>query len=82
MRFPVEVPTESIGPGASLVLEIYDLAGRLLYRQTESVTPAGSAPLLTWDGLLDGGRPAAAGVYMYVVTLDGDTRTGRLILVR
>ena len=82
MRFPVEIPAESIGPGASLVLEIYDLAGRLLYRQRESVTPAGSGPLLTWDGLLDGGRPAAAGVYMYVVTLDGDTRTGRLILVR
>jgi hypothetical protein len=82
MRFPVEIPTESIGSGASLVLEIYDLAGRLLYRQRESVTPAGSAPLLTWDGLLDGGRPAAAGVYMYVVSLDGDTRTGRLILVR
>ena len=82
MRFPVEVPTESIRPGASVALEIYDLAGRLLYRQTESVNARGTVSLLSWDGLLDGGRPAAAGVYMYVVTLDGDTRTGRLILVR
>ena len=82
MRFPVEVPAESVGNGATLVLEVYDLAGRLLYRQRESVTSTGSAPLLMWDGLLDGGRPAAAGVYMYVVSLDGDTRTGRLILVR
>ena len=82
MRFPVEVPAESVGNGATLMLEVYDLAGRLLYRQRESVTSTGSAPLLTWDGLLDGGRPAAAGVYMYVVSLDGDTRTGRLILVR
>ncbi|MBK5097320.1 MAG: S8 family peptidase [Gemmatimonadetes bacterium] len=82
MRFPVQVPAASVGAGATLVLEVYDLAGRLMYRQRESVTPTGSAPLLTWDGLLDGGRPAAAGVYMYVVSLDGDTRTGRLILVR
>jgi len=82
MRFPVEVPAEAFGSNASLDLEIYDMAGRLLYRQREQVTSAGSAPRLAWDGLLDGGRPAAAGIYMYVVRLDGDTRTGRLILVR
>jgi hypothetical protein len=82
MRFPVEVPADAVGSNVSLELEIYDLAGRLLYRQTEQVTSAGSAPRLAWDGLLDDGRPAAAGVYMYVVSLDRDTRTGRLILVR
>ena len=82
MRFPVEVPADAIGSGASLELEIYDLAGRLLYRQREPVTSGGSSSRLAWDGLLDGGRPAAAGIYMYVVKLDGDTRTGRLILVR
>ena len=82
MRFPVEVPAKAVGSNVSLELEIYDLAGRLLYRQTEKVTSSGSASRLAWDGLLAGGRPAAAGVYMYVVSLDGDTRSGRLILVR
>jgi hypothetical protein len=81
MRFPVELPAAT-GSGGSLELAIYDMAGRLLYRQTERVTSGGVAPPLAWDGLLDGGRPAAAGIYMYVVSLDGDTRTGRLILVR
>ena len=82
MRFPVEVPADAVRSSASLELEIYDLAGRLLYRQREPAASGGSNSRLAWDGLLDGGRPAAAGIYMYVVKLDGETRTGRLILVR
>ncbi len=82
MKFPVMVPTAAIGSGSSLVLEVFDLAGRRLYLESRDVATAGSAPVFTWDGRLDDGRPAAAGVYMYVVTLDGVRRTGRLMLVR
>lgn len=82
MRFPVTVPTAAIASGSSLVLEIFDLAGRRLYLESRDIATAGSTPVFMWDGLLDDGRPAAAGVYMYVVTLDGVRRTGRLMLVR
>jgi bacillopeptidase F len=81
MRFPVQVPEDAVGRAASLTLEVFDIAGRRLYRQSVDLAP-GDVPSLSWDGLLSGGRPAAAGVYMYVVTLEGERRTGRLILVR
>ncbi|MCL7966324.1 MAG: S8 family serine peptidase [marine benthic group bacterium] len=82
MRFPVQVPAEATQRAATLTLEVFDVAGRRLYRQRENLGSSGSMPVLGWDGRLDGGAPAAAGVYMYVVTLDGDRRTGRLMLVR
>jgi hypothetical protein len=77
----VQVPDDAVGRAASLTLEVFDIAGRRLYRQSVDLA-SGDVPSLSWDGLLSGGRPAAAGVYMYVVTLDGERRTGRLILVR
>jgi bacillopeptidase F len=81
MRFPVRLPAGVEGRSASLTLEVFDIAGRRLYRQRSEVS-GGGVPSLVWDGRLEGGRPAAAGVYMYVVMLEGQRRTGRLILVR
>jgi bacillopeptidase F len=82
MRFPVRIPSESVDRSASLTLEVFDLAGRRLYRQREDTGGSGDGTILSWDGRLDQGAPAAAGVYMYVVTLGSERRTGRLILVR
>jgi bacillopeptidase F len=81
MRFPVRLPADAQGSAAPVTLEVFDIAGRRLYRQRSEVT-GGGTPALAWDGMLDGGRPAAAGVYMYVLTFGGERRTGRLILVR
>ncbi|MEJ2546901.1 MAG: FlgD immunoglobulin-like domain containing protein, partial [Gemmatimonadota bacterium] len=82
IRFPVRVPAKAVESGASLTLEVFDIAGRRLYRQQQNLAAIGGASELSWDGRLEEGAPAAAGVYMYVVTLDGERRTGRLILVR
>ena len=82
MRFPVQVPAAALDRAASLTLEVFDIAGRRLYRQREDLGSSGGVPVLGWDGRLAEGEPAAAGVYMYVVTLDGERRTGRLMLVR
>ena len=82
MRFPVQVPAAAADRAASLTLEVFDIAGRRLYRQREDLGSSGGVPVLSWDGRLAEGEPAAAGVYMYVVTLDGERRTGRLMLVR
>jgi len=81
MRFPVRLPATAGDRAAYLTLDVFDVAGRRLYRQRSEVSGSG-VPSLAWDGVLEGGRPAAAGVYMYVVTFDGERRTGRLILVR
>ncbi len=82
MKFPVEIPSGSIGTGSSLELEVFDWRVGDCTGRAGTSRPPGPHRVLTWDGLLDDGRPAAAGVYMYVVTFDGVTRTGRLMLVR
>ncbi|MDT8435523.1 MAG: S8 family serine peptidase [Gemmatimonadota bacterium] len=82
IRFPVDVPDAARTGGARLSLEIYDLAGRRLFRRTETLSAAGALPVFAWDGRLADGSPAAGGVYLYVVELDDARRTGRLMLVR
>lgn len=82
ITFPYSLPDASIGSGSRLTLEIYDLAGRRLYRRDEPVATAGALPVFTWDGRLDDGGPAAAGIYHFVLRWNGETRTGRLMLVR
>jgi serine protease AprX len=82
IAFPYSVPESEIGPGSRVALEIYDLAGRRLYRRDEPVATAGALPVFTWDGRLDDGGPAAAGIYHFVLRWNDETRSGRLMLVR
>jgi hypothetical protein len=69
---------------ASLV--IYNLAGRAVARVLDEVLEPGFHQA-EWDGRLQAsvgasGRPAAAGVYFYRLRWAGDSRTGKLALVR
>lgn len=82
VTFPYSLPDAAIGTGSRVTLEIYDLAGRRLYRRDASVSTAGALPVFTWDGRLDDGGPAAAGIYHYLLRWNGQTRSGRLMLVR
>ncbi len=61
-------------------LEIYDLRGRLVRRLAGGRLPEASS--LVWDGLSDGGRPAGAGVYLFVLAHRGGRLIGRVVLTR
>jgi hypothetical protein len=72
------------GASTTLVL-VYDVRGRILRRLREA-TDSGHAQV-HWDGKDDGGKPVAAGVYLYratVVSAGASERrfTGRLALLR
>jgi hypothetical protein len=82
MRFPYTLTDADVERGGDVVLEIYDLAGRKLLRNRGSLAPGGVLPEFTWDGLLDGGRDAAAGVYLYVIRLGDRAVSGRILLLR
>ncbi|MBT8478604.1 MAG: S8 family serine peptidase, partial [Gemmatimonadetes bacterium] len=81
MNFPYSVPDAAREDGLALVFEVYDVAGRRLVRQTHPLSPGGDLPRVTWDGLLAEGLEAASGVYLFVVRLGDETRSGRLMLV-
>jgi hypothetical protein len=81
-RFPFTLPESDVDRGGDLSLEVYDLGGRRLVRDRRTLAPGGVLPEFTWDGLLGGGREAAAGVYLYVIRFDDRVVSGRLLLLR
>ncbi|MFW6039540.1 MAG: S8 family serine peptidase, partial [Gemmatimonadota bacterium] len=82
VRFPYTLSEADADGGGDMALEIYDLAGRRLYRDRRPMAPGGQPPEFTWDGRLDGGVDAASGVYLYVIRFDDRTVSGRVLLVR
>ena len=51
-------------------LEIYDLAGRLVYRRIAEPSTHGGNKELTWDGRTEAGDLVAPGTYLYRLRLD------------
>lgn len=81
MTFPFTVPDAARQSGQTLVFEVYDVAGRRLVRKTNQLPATGDLPRVTWDGYLADGLEAASGAYLYVLSLGGERRTGRILLV-
>jgi hypothetical protein len=71
----------SLGTDAPAELDIYDGTGRLVRRWTV-VRPASGTGSVSWNGRDAAGRELARGIYFCRLNADGETRTGRLVLVR
>jgi hypothetical protein len=82
VRFPFTLSEEDAEAGGDMALEIYDLAGRRLYRDRRPMAPGAQPPEFTWDGRLGGSVDAAAGMYLYVIRFEDRTASGRVLLVR
>ncbi|MDP2361535.1 MAG: choice-of-anchor V domain-containing protein [bacterium] len=74
LRYRLDVPGEAR-------LEVYDLAGRLVDRLAQGWHGVGEYTA-RWAGLAQGGRPAAAGVYLARLELNGAAEVKRLLLVK
>jgi hypothetical protein len=70
-----------LAAGGPVSLKIYDPAGRLIATLVDSWRPAG-AHAEVWDGRDDGGRPAAAGVYLYRLETVSGALTRRMTLLK
>lgn len=66
----------------SVELLVYDARGVLVRRLVAGNLPAGPAGV-TWNGRDTGGQPAASGVYLYRLFVDGrqQGRTGKMVLM-
>ena len=62
-------------------LEIYDAKGRLISRLTDAEMSAGRHDV-AWSGVDRNGGTVASGVYYSRLSFGGESRTGRLVLVR
>jgi hypothetical protein len=63
-------------------LEIFDLSGRRVRRLVSSVDQTPGRHEYTWDGLMDSGAAAPAGVYYCRLTTGRSRESGKLILLR
>ncbi|MSR82169.1 MAG: hypothetical protein EXS58_04495 [Candidatus Latescibacteria bacterium] len=60
-----------------LVLEVYDLGGRRVRRVARGVSPAAGQQRVVWDGLDEGGRRVAPGLYVCRVGVEVDAQTAQ-----
>jgi hypothetical protein len=73
--------TFELAAAGPVTARVYDVRGAHVTTLAGGLRPAGPQALV-WDGRDAAGRPAAAGVYLYVVEAAGRRLTGRATLVR
>ena len=66
-------------PGDGVRLELLDVTGRVLHRFRGPTAPDGS---VTWNGRLNDGRSAPAGVYVLRATTRTDQRTRPVVVIK
>ena len=71
----------SLGEAAEVSVAVFDAAGRRVRHLPSGVQPAGDHAVV-WDGRDDTGAPLPSGVYFCRVRAGGETRGGRLVLLR
>ncbi len=71
------VPTS----GGLVEVTIYDVAGREIRHLVNERMPGGDG-VAVWDGLDNGGRPVASGVYFARLDVDGLTASGKLMMLK
>ncbi len=76
--FPTEAPVHP----KSVDLAIYTVSGTRLYHASLSPETVNGIEGVSWSGMTDDGRLAAPAVYVTMVTVNGDTRVGKIAVVR
>jgi hypothetical protein len=63
-------------------LGIYDVTGRLMRLLVDGELQRAGDQRLRWDGLDDGGRPVASGVYLYRLEVADQSFTRKMVLMK
>ena len=64
------------------VLEIYTISGRFVYRENRPITPSETITPFEWDGIDGAGKPAATGVYGYILRVGPESRFGKFVVLK
>jgi|GEM_PF-3212400 len=70
------------GRGGGLELKIYDVAGRLVRTLLQETVAGGQTIPVEWDGRDDRGARVPAGVFFARLTVDGESRTEKIVVVQ
>lgn len=77
---------DRMGSDVDVIIEIFDMSGRMLWSKAFSDQSSASTTQIDWDLTIDGGRPLGTGVYLYRVKLacEGShyvSKTKKLIVI-
>jgi hypothetical protein len=75
-RFDLDLATE-----ANVTVDVYDVGGRRV-RHVELGRLSPGARMMRFDGLDDGGKPLASGMYFYRVHSNRETVTRKMVIAR
>ena len=78
---------DRIGSNLDVVIEVYDVAGRQLWRHAEKGVSDTGQYTQRWDLTTDGGSPLGTGVYLYRVKVSSDgsgfaSKVKKLIIIK
>jgi flagellar hook assembly protein FlgD len=63
------------------MLSVYDISGRRVAVLADRFLPAGKHEV-RWDGTDSASRPLSSGVYFVLLDAGGDSRSGKLVLLK
>jgi flagellar hook assembly protein FlgD len=79
-------PTTSVGYAVprtgSVALSIYDASGRLVRTLVDVPSHDAGRHSVSWDGRDENGMEVAAGVYFARLTVDSESATGKMVLLK
>ena len=78
---------DRLGSEMNVQIDIYDTAGRQLWRHTETAVPTANTYTVDWDLTVDGGRRLQTGVYLYRISISSGgsgqaSQAKKLIIMR
>jgi hypothetical protein len=77
----VEISYSVPSAGSRVILEVYELSGRMVRTLVDSPQPAGPQRVI-WHGDDARGRRVAPGVYFYRLEMNGETHTLKTVMLR
>ena len=70
-----------MGSELKVTLDVFDMAGRQVWRQTETLVPTSDTFTIDWNLSVAGGSRLHTGLYLCRFRLnDGDTKTVKLLI--
>ena len=78
---------DRVGSNMDVIIEIYDISGRQLWRHAEKGVPDTAQYTVKWDLTSDGGTPLGTGVYLYRAKISSDgsdfaSKVRKLIIIK
>ena len=79
---PVTRIAYSVKEGGPVLIEVYNVAGRVVRTLLDTEADAGASGYVVWDGMNDGGEKCASGVYFYRIAAPGFTESHKMIILK